>query len=135
MALVSTNNTQMVEDSNPPISTIPTHFFISFIPHANFFRAGWCFQHLPIYTDLKNMHKGLNEPGNFVKIDSISTFPCFTEAWTEITAIAIAKSLLFRLRKLACCKQPLMKLLSIRMANHPLHLLPYTQPIIITSIS
>ena len=54
---------------------------------------------------------------------------------TVITGLATTDSLSLRLRELVyCSQQPLIKMLAIRMSNHPIHLLSYLQPIVITSI-
>ena len=54
---------------------------------------------------------------------------------TVITGLATTDSLSLRLRELVYSnQQSLIKMLAIRMSNHPIHLLSYPQPIVITSI-
>ena len=50
--------------------------------------------------------------------------------WSVITGLTITDSLSLRLRKLVYCRQQsLIKMLAIRMANHPIHVLSYPQRI------
>ena len=77
-----------------------------------------------------------NEQGSLVRTDSVLISPLFLELWTGKAGLTITDSLLQKLRKLMYYRQQsLMKVLMIRMANHPIHLLPiHLQPIVITSI-
>ena len=65
-----------------------------------------------------------------VTSDTVLISSCFTEVWAGIPALTITDLLSLSLRKLVYCKQfSLRKMLMIRMANHPIHLLIYAYAI------
>ena len=84
------------------------------------------------------LHQGDRESGSLVKTYhcfNLSFFFSFFRVQAVITGLTITDFLSFRLRKLMYCRQwSLMKILAVGMENHPIHLLSYPQPIVITSI-
>ena len=76
-----------------------------------------------------------SEQGSSVRTDTVLIISYFLEAWRDARAPTITKSFSLRLRKLVYpIKQPLIKMFVIRMANLPLHLLPFPPATAITSI-
>ena len=73
---------------------------------------------------------------SFVRTDTVLISPFSLKIQEVITGLTITDSISFKLRKFVQCKwQSLMKMPAIRMANHPIHLLSYPLPIVITSVS
>ena len=73
-----------------------------------------------------------NEQVSLVLADTVLISPCFPEAWTGIAVLTITDFLLFRIKKSVYCRlQSLIKMLAIRMTDHPLHALPHPQSSII----
>ena len=51
-----------------------------------------------------NQWQGPSEQWSIVRNDTVWIFPCFHETWAEITALTITDHVLFRLKKLLCCR-------------------------------
>ena len=112
-------------------SSMPQHYFCIQQPLQSTSKVFSLLQPISQFR----LRQGNDEQGSFVTTGTVLISILFFKVFTGITRLTIADSLFFRLRKLvSCMQQSLIKMLAIRMQNHPIHLPSYHQSIVITSI-
>ena len=110
---------------------IPQHFFTFLFLRTAILASVF----LPQPFNQFRLRQATSEQGSLARTDTVLISVFSLKVQTEITGFTITDSLSLSFRKLVYSRQlSLMKILAIRIENHPIYLLSYPQSVVITSI-